>query len=122
MLNKGGYATKRKESQAKRYKQYIDEKLAFVNKKKMDIERCECDDPTCDRVVTLVDCCAFDFAHRPGADGDGDKLYNISVLVNNRMSPKTAIPLIEAETSKCRLMHCHCHKIQETDTDTNTAK
>ena len=122
MLNKGGYATKKKEYEAKKQRQYKDEKLAFVNKKKMDIKRCECDDPTCDRVVTPGNCCAFDFAHRPGAGGDGDKLYNISFLVRNTMSLKTAIPLIKAETSKCRLMHCHCHKIQETDTDTNTAK
>jgi len=122
MLNKGGYATKRKESQAKRYRQYMDEKLAFVNKKKRDTKRCECDDPTCDRVVTPGNCCAFDFAHRPGAGGDGAKLYCISVLVTNRLSPKTAIPLIEAETSKCRLMHCHCHKIQETDTGRDAVK
>jgi len=118
MLNKGGYATKKKEYEAKKHRQYKDEKLAFVNKKKMDIKRCECDDPTCDRVVTPGNCCAFDFAHRPGPDGDGDKLYNIGKLVTNTMSLKTAIPLIEAETKKkCRLMHCHCHKIQETDTD-----
>ena len=122
MLNKGGYATKKKEYEAKKQRQYIDEKIAFVNKKKMDTKRCQCDDPTCDRVVTPGNCRAFDFAHRPGPDGDGDKLYGISVLVRNSMSPKTAIPLIKAETSKCRLMHCHCHKIQETDTDTNTAK
>jgi len=122
MLNKGGYATKRKEYIAKRQRQYIDEKLAFVNKKKRDIKRCECDDPTCDRVVTPGNCCVFDFAHRPGPDGDGDKLYNIGDLVNNTMSPKTAIPLIEAETPKCRLMHCHCHKIQETDTGRDAVK
>jgi len=121
MLNKGGYATKQKEYDAKRKRQYKDEKLAFVNKKKRDIKRCKCDDPTCDRVVTPGNCCAFDFAHRPGADGDGDKLYSISVLVTNNLSPKTAIPLIKAETSKCRLMHCHCHKIQETDTGRGAA-
>ena len=69
---------------------------------------------TCNQVVTPENCCAFDFAHRPGPDGDGAKLYNISKLVNNSMSPKSAIPLIVIEMLKCRLMHCHCHKIQDT--------
>ena len=60
--------------------------------------------------------CACGCGLVPGPDGDGAKLYSIGNLVTNTMSPKTAIPLIKAETSKCRLMHCHCHKIQDTDT------
>ena len=109
ILKQGGYATERKEYTVKLLRQYKDEKIAFVNQKKIDIRKCECDDPTCNRIVTPVNCCAFDFAHRPGPDGDGAKLYGIGDLVGNRMSPKRAIPLIKAETPKCRLIHCHCH-------------
>ena len=115
LLKMGGYATNRKEYEAKRKRRHKDEKLAFVNEKKMAIGRCECDDPTCDRRVAWINCCAFDFAHRPGPDGDGAKVANISDFVLDSKCPGTAIPLIKTEISKCRLMHCHCHKIQETD-------
>ncbi len=115
LLKMGGYATKQNESISKLHRRYKDEKLAFVNEKKMAIGRCECDDPTCDRKVTWINCCAFDFAHRPGPEGDGAKVANICDLQTDTKSPKTCIPLIEDEISKCRLMHCHCHKIQETD-------
>lgn len=115
LLGKGGYATKQKEYDAKKHRRYKDEKLAFLNKKKVAIGRCQCDDPTCDRKVTWINCCAFDFAHRPDRDGDGAKVAEIAAFVNYMNSPGTAIPLIEAEIPKCRLMHCHCHKIQDTD-------
>ena len=114
-LGKGGYATNQKEYHAQWKRRSKDEKLAFVNEKKMEIGRCECDDPTCDRKVTWINCCAFDFAHRPGRDGDGAKVAGIANLVHDAKSLETAIPLIKTELPKCRLMHCHCHKIQETD-------
>jgi len=115
LLGKGGYATKKKEYDAKRKRRQKDEKLAFLNEKKMEIGRCQCGKPTCDRRVTWINCCAFDFAHRSGPDGDGAKVAGIAVFVSDWNSLETAIPLIEAEIPKCRLMHCHCHKIQDTD-------
>ena len=64
----------------------------------------------CARPVTKASCVGFEFAHVD----ETQKEYNVARLVTNAQSLATAIPLIDAEVSRCRLLCSCCHKL-ETD-------
>ena len=91
------------EKQAKRQRQYTDDKAAYVLSLKMAIGGCE----HCQVSVNPKNSRSFHFAHKNAAE----KLYNVSNLVSSYSATlKTAKPKIDAEVKKCLLLCCDCHK------------
>ena len=93
------------EKQAKRERQYKDDKTAYVLSIKMAIGACE----HCHFSVNAKNSRSFHFAHKNAAE----KLYNVSDLVCTKgtgVTLESAKPKIDAEVKKCLLLCCDCHR------------
>ena len=98
-------------SKAKIHRDYTTKKQARANKEKLE-GRGKCEHPLCcdpftllPRVVEEGNCHAFHFAHKD----EVDKKFTIADVVNNKQSPATAIPKMDAEMPKCNLYCANCH-------------
>ena len=89
----------------KRSRRYKDEKLAYVRDRKIEIGECA----DCGMRVTPEASHVFEFAHRDAAQ----KRNSVSRFCTDRKSLTGAMPLIDAEMAKCRLLCACCHS-QET--------
>ena len=108
-------------SKAKRGRQYKLVKMEHVNREKRRRGACQhprCCDPRTQRPRVVVASTehvrgtehAFHMAHKDEVDKD----FTIAKMVNNRQSPKTAMPKLDAEMAKCNLYCANCHHKYDT--------
>lgn len=91
----------REERIAKHMRRYLDEKIAFVDARKLELGACE----DCAFAVTPASCHVFVFAHRDATT----KTKSVAQLCNTHASLPTTRPKLEAEMAKCRLLCAVCH-------------
>ena len=89
------------QKRAKFGRQYMDDKIGFVNARKLEIGACA----ECETKVTSEACHVFAFAHIDAAT----KLKSVSQLCNTRASLPSTRSALEAEMAKCRLLCAVCH-------------
>ena len=85
----------------KHSRRYMDEKIAFVSARKLQIGACA----DCDMVVTPLSCHVFAFAHIDART----KVASIAHMCNTRKSLPSSRSALEAEMAKCRLLCAVCH-------------
>jgi hypothetical protein len=89
------------QKRAKFGRQYMDDKLCFVNVRKLSIGACA----ECEISVTPESCHAFAFAHVDAST----KVASVSTLCNSRASLPSTMCALDEEMSKCRLLCSVCH-------------
>ncbi|MAA50192.1 MAG: hypothetical protein CMP83_08455, partial [Gammaproteobacteria bacterium] len=85
----------------KHTRRYLDEKIAFVDERKLAIGECA----ECELRVTPATCHVFAFAHMDAST----KTRGVAQLCNSHASLPTARPALEEEMGKCRLLCAVCH-------------
>ena len=86
---------------AKHQRMVIDEKIAFVDARKMEIGKCA----DCELAVWPEACHIFVFAHIDAST----KTEGVARICNRHHKLETARPMLEEEMAKCRLLCCVCH-------------
>lgn len=92
---------------AKLTRQYIDEKIAFVDSHKLRLGGCE----DCSATVTPESCHVFVFAHRDATT----KVKSVAQHCNTHATLKRLQPVLEQEMEKCRLLCSVCHSKETRD-------
>lgn len=92
------------ELRAKFGRRYMDDKLAFVNARKMQIGACD----ECRLNVMPESCHVFAFAHLDASL----KKKSVAKLCNSRASLPSTQAALEEEMGKCRLLCSVCHSIE----------
>ena len=98
------------EKRAKLTRQYMDDKLRFVNARKCSIGACA----ECDMAVTESTCHAFSFAHVDASSNT----TSVSKLCNGHATLASTEAELEAEMERCRLLCAVCHSRETRDRNT----
>lgn len=90
-----------KERIARHHRKYRDEKMAYVDARKMRIGACE----ECGRAPREGATHCFEFAHRDAAT----KEDSVARLCNSRVSFESSLARLDREMDRCRLLCGACH-------------